>query len=282
MTRAQLRAFHNVALHDGFSRAAEALLLTQPAISDQVRKLEQDYDLILFDRQKKQVTLTAKGQALFEITRRLFEIESEAEDYLNESRALSAGTLRLIVDSAHHVTDILARFRARYPGVRVTLRTGNSDQVAAALYGYEADIGVVGEDVVSTDFAAQPLGESRIIAFAARSSPWAGGGALSLAQLATLPLVWRETGSRTRRILERGAAAAGLTLPIVIEAEGREAVREIVASGAGVGFVSEAEFGCDARLARIQIDGPPMTMRETMVCLSQRRAGRLVSAFFDL
>ena len=73
MRYVQLRAFHNVAIHGGFSRAAEALCLTQPAISDQVRKLEEEYDVLLFDRKKKQVTVTAFGKKLLEITHRLFD-----------------------------------------------------------------------------------------------------------------------------------------------------------------------------------------------------------------
>ena len=79
MRYVQLRAFHFVATCGGFSRAAEALFLTQPAISDQVKKLEEEYDILLFNRHKKQVTLTPAGNKLLEITRRLFENESQAE-----------------------------------------------------------------------------------------------------------------------------------------------------------------------------------------------------------
>ena len=78
MRYVQLRAFHYVAICGGFSRAAEALCLTQPAISDQVRKLEEEYDVILFNRRKKQVSLTSAGQQLLEISRRLFEVEKQA------------------------------------------------------------------------------------------------------------------------------------------------------------------------------------------------------------
>ncbi len=98
-----------------------------------------------------------------------------------------------------------------------------------------------------------------------------------------LPLVLREEGSKTRRKLEDTARAAGVTLIPAIEAEGREAVREIVASGAGVGFVSAAEFGADARLVAIPVEGAKaMVMDEALVCLRDRRGGKLVQAFFDI
>ena len=94
MRYVQLRAFHYVAICGGFSRAAEALCLTQPAISDQVRKLEEEYDVILFNRHKKQVSLTRAGQQLLEITRRLFDVEKQALELLSESRALRAESAR--------------------------------------------------------------------------------------------------------------------------------------------------------------------------------------------
>ena len=111
MRYVQLRAFHYVAVCGGFSRAAEALLLTQPAISDQVRKLEEEYDILLFNRHKKQVALTRSGEQLLEITRRMFDMEQQALDLLSESRALRSGTLRIVADAAHHLLHILSRFR---------------------------------------------------------------------------------------------------------------------------------------------------------------------------
>ena len=283
MRYVQLRAFHHVALCGGFSRAAEELHLTQPAISDQVRKLEAEYDVRLFDRLKKQVTLTPQGEALLEITRRLFDSEAQALELLAESRALRAGTLRIVADSAHHLLHILARFRDRHPGVRITVTAGNTETVLAALHAYEADIGVLGEVPESHDIEAMLLNSTPITAFVARAHPLSGRKSLRLAELAALPLVLREEGSKTRRKLEETASAAGVTLTPTIIAEGREAVREIVASGAGVGFVSAAEFGSDTRLRAIPIEGAePMVMDEALVCLRERRGTKLVRTFFDI
>ncbi|MCC0014706.1 MAG: LysR family transcriptional regulator [Rhodobiaceae bacterium] len=281
MRYVQLRAFHHVAICGGFSRAAEHLLLTQPAISDQVRKLEEEYDILLFNRHKKQVTLTQAGEALLAITRKMFANEMEALELLSESRALRSGALRIVADAAHHLLKILGQFRDAHPGARVSLRAGNSDTVIASLYNYDADIGVLGEIPLSRDFEVLELNSTPIVAFVAREHPLAQRGKLRMRDLATLPLVMREEGSRTRRKLEDRAREAGVELTAAIEAEGREAVREIVASGAGIGFVSQAEFGQDARLVRLDIEGPAMLMDEALVCLRERSAGKLVRAFFD-
>lgn len=282
MRYVQLRAFHYVAVCGGFSRAAEALFLTQPAISDQVRKLEEEYDVLLFNRHKKQVTLTRQGERLLEITNRMFDTEQQALDLLSESRALRAGTLRIVADSAHHLLHILARFRARYPGVRINVRVGNTENVITSLFAYEADIGVLGEIPEGREFDMLKLNSSPIIAFVAQDHPLTGIGKITLAELANHPLVFRERGSKTRHKLETLAAAEGVDLKPAIEAEGREAVREIVASGAGVGFVSRAEFGLDGRLTPILIDAPEVLMDEALICLKERSAGKLVKAFWTM
>ncbi|MCL5778651.1 LysR substrate-binding domain-containing protein [Limibaculum sp. FT325] len=283
MRYVQLRAFHHVAICGGFSRAAEELRLTQPAISDQVRKLEEEYDVLLFNRHKKQVSLTPSGERLLEITRRMFDNEQQALELLSESRALRAGTLRIVADSAHHLLHILARFREKYPGVRISIRAGNTQTVIESLFRYDADIGVLGEVPEAREFETLHLNATAISAFVAADHPLAGRASFTFADLAGLPLVMREEGSKTRRKLEEGAAAAGYALVPAIEAEGREAVREIVASGAGVGFVSAAEFGEDPRLVLIPIEGAEaMRMDEALICLRERRGGKLVHAFFEI
>ncbi|MBZ9848320.1 LysR family transcriptional regulator [Mesorhizobium sp. CA14] len=282
MRYVQLRAFHQVAVSGGFSRAAEALFLTQPAISDQVRKLEEEYDVLLFNRNKKQVTLTTQGQRLLEITHRMFETEQQALELLTESRALRSGTLRIVADAAHHLLHILGAFRARYPGVQVSLRSGNTETVISGLYSYEADIGVLGEMPAGRDFEMLKLNSTPIIAFVSADHPLSGRKSLTLGQLAQEPLVMRERGSKTRKKLEDLATASNVELKPAIEAEGREAVREIVASGAGIGFVSAAEFGHDSRLVPIAIDAPETLMDEALICLRERSGGKLVRAFLDM
>ena len=282
MRHVQLRAFHQVALQGSFTRAAEVLHVTQPAISDQIRKLEEQYDILLFNRTKRQVTLTWAGQALLEITRRLFDAEEQALHLLSETREMQSGTLRIVADSAAHVLQVLAAFRVRYPGVKVVIRAGNSQQVMDSLHAYDADLGVIGEIPEGEEFDHVRLNATAITAFVAAGHPLAGVAGVTLAGLAEYPLVLRERGSKTRTKLEQAAVAAGLTLTAAIEAEGREAVREIVASGAGVGFVSGAEFIADARLVAIPlVGGAPLMMEEALICLKERRSGQMVRAFLD-
>jgi len=282
MRYVQLRAFHHVAICGGVSRAATALGLTQPAISDQVKKLETEYDVHLFDRRKGNVTVTGSGQRLLEITRHLFEVESQAAEYLSRSRDLGSGTLRIIADSAHHLLPILGRFRTAYPGIEITMASGNSQEVIAGLENYQADVGVAGGAPDGDRFEVIELSSTPLIAFTAKDHVLPGRTSITLAELLEQPLVLREAGSKTRQKLADAAARRGAKLKAAIEAEGREAVQQIVASGAGFGVVSAAEFSQPGNLVPITISDCEILMDEALICLAERAGGKLVRTFFDL
>lgn len=281
MRHSQLKAFHFVALLGGFSRAAEALHLTQPAISEQVRKLEQQHDILLFIRDRKQVQLTPAGDRLLVLTKQYFEVEQHMQDYLSETSAAIDGNLRIIADSAHHVTGILAAFRDRFPNVTVSIKVGNTGHILDQLRNYNAEIGIAGSTSPGKDIEALDLGETEIIGFARKGLFGAGKGAVTIRELSKLPLVFRELGSKTREKLVQAANAQHISLTPVIQAEGREAVREVVASGAGIGFVSKAEFGHDDRLVPLAITGADLRMGERLVHLIQRRDVKVIRAFMD-
>jgi LysR family transcriptional regulator, low CO2-responsive transcriptional regulator len=151
-----------------------------------------------------------------------------------------------------------------------------------SLHAYEADLGVIGEIPEGEIFDHVRLNATPITAFVARSHALSQRSELTFGDLAGHALVLREHGSKTRTKLEAAAAAAGVTLVAAIEAEGREAVREIVASGAGVGFVSGAELTPDPRLVAIPIaGGDALMMQEALICLRERRNGKMVRAFLE-
>ncbi len=279
MRYTQLRAFHNVALHGGFSRAAAALHQSQPSLSDQVRKLEQAHDVLLFHRDARQVRLTEAGQKLFRYTQQFFELENQIGEVLAQSRAEVSGTLRIIADSALHVTGIVGAFRKAHPNVFVTLHTGNTEDVLRRLRNYEAEVGVVANLVAAPDLDTLDMGNTPIVAIAAKDGLPKHRKTLGLADLAKAPLVNREKGSRTRAALEDAAVRAGVTLNPVIEVEGREAMREIVAAGAGIGYVSSAEFGQDARLISLPIRDEALQMSESLITLTTRADVPVIRAF---
>lgn len=279
MRHGQLRAFHAVASEGGFSSAAKALGLSQPSVSDHVRKLEQVYDVLLFSRRDRQVMLSPAGRALYQLTQEYFEAEDRIVAQLSKERASIAGILRVLVDSALHIAPALNRFRQRHPKVFVSIRTGNTEDILASIRNYEAEIGVVGNRQNSRDLDVVELGTSPIVAISKKGYLESNPLSLSLSQIADHPLVFRETGSKTRDHVQHAASTLGIRLKPAIEVEGREALREVVASGMGVGFISEAELGHDERLQKISIAGANIDMSESLVTLAARSDVPVIRAF---
>ena len=281
MSYSQLKAFHSVALHGGFSRASEKVFLTQPALSEHVRRLEQDHDILLFRREKKRVYLTDAGNRLFDLTKRLFEIDGQINEFLSDSRSAIEGELRIIVDSASHISEILGRFQTAYPNVFVSMRSSNTEDMITQLRAYNTEIAIAGSIDASNDLVQIDLGSSPIIVIAANGYLASQQQTISFTELAKLPIVFREQGSKTRQLMEREASRRNIRLAPTMEVEGREAMRDIVASGAGIGFISKAEFGNDNRLTGLSIDDAELQMQESLLYLAQRSDLRIIRTFVD-
>jgi len=282
MNHAQLRAFHAVATEGGFTRAAAALRVSQPTLSSQVKALEQAHGVRLFERRGRTVVPTELGRALLDISRRLFALETEAEQLLAAAHGLVRGHLRIGADAPYHILEALADFGQRYPGVRLSLVTGNSETLRHDLFEHRTDVAVIANVPGDPRLVALPLRHDRLVAFVGRRDPWARRRQIRLAELASRRLVLRELGSTTRRVFEMALARAGVALGEVLEVGGREAVREAVAAGLGIGIVSASEFGDDRRLAHLALAGAEVDVIEYLVCLAESRDLRLVRAFVEI
>ncbi len=282
MNHAQLRAFHAVASAGSFTRAAAALHVTQPTLSGQVKALEESYGIRLFDRRGRRIAPTELGRELLDLTRRIFGLEAEAEHLLSAARGLSKGHLRVGADAPYHVTAALAAFTRRYPGIQISLIVGNSADLARDLLEHKIDVAVLANVAGEPRFFAVPLSHDRLVAFVARGHAWARRRRVELGELCGERLVLREPGSATRHILGTAMARRGLVLNETLEMNSREAVRETVAAGLGVGVVSAREFGSDSRLKSLELAGDDLAMTEYAVCLAERRDLRLIRAFLEL
>jgi len=282
ISHAQLRAFHAVATAGGFTRAAAVLGVTQPTLSGQVKALEQAYEVELIDRRGRQVRLTELGSALLGVTRRLFGLEEEAEQILAAARGLERGHLRVGADAPYHVIPALGAFSRRYPKLTLSLAIGNTESLLRDLHDHRIDVAVVANVTMDDRLQALPFRHDRLVLFVPKRHRLAGRRGVRLDEIANERLVLREPGSTTRRIFETALARAGVRVGRVLEIGSREAVREAVAAGLGIGVVSETEFGDDRRLVKVPIREADVTAIEYAVCLGERRELRLIRAFLDI
>ncbi|MGO4404468.1 LysR substrate-binding domain-containing protein [Bosea sp. RAF48] len=276
-----LSAFHAVAEAESFTGAAKARHVSQPTLSAQVRTLEDAYGVRLFDRVGRKTRLTPLGQSLFVITARLFSAQDEAQSLLAGSRTLQRGHLRIAADSATHVMAALARMRESYPGLTFSLTIGNSSEVVDQIMDFAADVAITARQSSDPRLHTVKLRSDRLIAFASSDHRLSQHDSIPIEAFAGQDIVLRERGSITRETFEARLSEAGIKPANLLEVQSREAVREAVAAGFGIGVIFEAEFRSDPLLKRLIITGADFSVGEYAACRAERRRIPLVRGFFE-
>jgi aminoethylphosphonate catabolism LysR family transcriptional regulator len=282
MRLTQLRSFHAVARAGGFTGGARLLHISQPTVTTQVRFLEETYGIELFYRRGHTVKLTPLGEQLFEMAQKIFALESETVHLLEDSGELKSGHLRVGAVGPFHVTEMLARFNRRFPGVEVSVRVGNSESVRAALVEYRTDVAVLAQFTDDPRFHSVPFSRHPVVVFVHRSHRFASRKSIRVAELEGERMILREEGSTTRKALDDALKRAGVTPRVVMEIGSREAIREAVIKGVGIGAVSEIEFIPDPELRKVAVSDAVMFTHAHVVCLEERRGARLVKAFLEI
>ncbi len=282
MNFAQLRAFHAVAETGGVTLAAERLRVSQPAVTVQIKSLEEAYGVELFHRINRRLVLSDLGRELLDIARRSFAAMDEASVLLAESGGLDRGSLKVGADGPYHVIGHLAAFRKTFPRVTVSLAIGNSDDMLESLLAFRTDVAILARFVDDPQLTFVPVARHQLVVFVPRKHRWARRRSLKLTDLAGADMILREKGSTTRRVFEAALSERGIRPNIFMEIESREAVREAVAAGLGVGVVNEAELGLDERFVALPLQDADITTDEYVVCRADRSERRLVRAFLEM
>lgn len=282
MNFTQLRAFDMVAREGSYTRAADLLGLTQPALTIQVKALEEAYGVKLLRRVGRTVTLTESGRSLFDVTRRLFALEDEAQELLAASRELRRGHLRVAADGPHIVMGMFVRFRQRYPDVRLLVTLGNTAYVRQQLLDRHVDVGILPRIEGDPAFVGVPLWRHTPVLIVPLGHPWAKRKSIAIADLDGKPMLMREKGSNTQRALEAALHRAGAKPKVVLELGSREAVLGAVAAGLGFGVVWKVEAMADGRFKMIDIRDADMRSIDYVACLKGERNRRAVRAMMEI
>lgn len=278
----QIRAFDAVARAGSFSRAAEVLGVTQPALTIQVKALEQRYDVKLLLRQGRSVVLTALGEELFKVSRQVASLEEKVRETLAGSEEVQTESLRLASDGPHIVMGLFSRFLDRHPHVALSVAMGNSRFVRQELLERRVDLAILPGVADHPQIHAVPLWRHRAVVIVAPGHPWSSRRSIRLQDLHEEPFIAREPGSTTQAIVDDANLAAGVEPRVVLRLGSREALCEAVAAGLGCGVVWELEVSGNNRLRGIPLEAPGLTSTDYVACLKSERTRRIVRAFFQV
>ena len=250
----QLHIFEAVARHLSYTRAAEDLHLTQPAVFTQVKQLEDGIGQPLLERVGKQLHLTAAGREVLATSRETREALEHLEMRLADMQGLKRGRLRVaIVTTAKYLMPrLLGAFCARYPGIEAALTVTNREKLLARLAANEDDLVVLGTPPENLDVVALPIADNPLAVIARNDHPLAGVKSVTLKRLAEEPFILREPGSGTRLAVERHFAEHGLKLRVRMELGSNEAIKQAIAGGLGVSILSSHTLALEGESGLLQ------------------------------
>jgi DNA-binding transcriptional LysR family regulator len=255
LTLRQLRVFEAVARHASFSRAAEELRLSQPAVSMQVKQLEENAGMPLLEQQGKRAVLTEAGREIFDLSRRVANQIDQTEESLAQLRGETGGRLRLaVVGTANYfVPQLVTAFRAANPDVTVSLMVNNRASVINTLAFNERDIAIVGDLPPAADLEVAPFMENHLVVIAPPHHGLTGRGRVPMERLKQEVFLTREPGSSSRTAMEEIFASHGMSFATGMEMSSNESIKQAVQAGLGLGILSLHTLALELETRRLEV-----------------------------
>ncbi len=284
ITLRQLKIFEAVARHLSFSRAADELHLTQPAVSMQVRSLEDAAGLPLTEQVGKKIYLTEAGAELARHARVVSQQLREAEEALAAMKGLRGGLLNIAAVSTakYFVPRLLAAFRAGYPEVELRLGVHNREAIVQQLADNEVDLAIMGRPPQELETVSEPFAENPMGFIAAPDHPLARLKRIEPQRLAEEVFLLREPGSGTRAAMERFLSEHGVLPQRTVEMTSNETIKQAVMAGMGVSFISERTIALElatGNIARLNVAGTPLKRQWFVVHRAEKRLLPAAEAF---
>ena len=280
----QLAAFHTVARLGSVSRAAAELNLTQPAVSIQLKLLEDSAGAPLLERQGRGVRVSAAGELMAGYAARILDLWREVGDEMAAQRGVFSGTLRVgaVTTAEYLMPPLLVDFAREHPNVAVKLRVGNRDEIVRMLASQETDLAIMGRPPAELKTSSAAFAKHPMAFLAAPAHPLMTRRKVTLADVVDANLLVRERGSGTRTTLERIYKEAGVALRIGSELSSNEAIKQMCAAGFGAAFLSLSTCALEldaGLLGLLPMQGNPIEREWFVMHLASRRLPQVASAF---
>ncbi len=286
LTLQQLRLFEAVSRHHSYTAAARELHLTQPAVSIQIKRLETQIGLPLFEKVGKKIFPTAAGKAVYQASLDILARVDALKNSVESLRGRVSGPLQLsvVTTTKYFLPHLLGRFLKRHPDVEPKLKFTNRARVLERLMENQDDFVIMGQAPDDRDFTCYPFMDNVLVAVAPPDHPYAQQKNISLAALTAERFIEREPGSGTRRAFDRLLADRGLRIEPYMELGSAEAIKQAVMAGLGMAILSlhSLELERDnGKLAVLDVEGFPLKRRWYAVHLKGKQLSFTAQAFLE-
>jgi LysR family transcriptional regulator, low CO2-responsive transcriptional regulator len=281
----QLATFQAVAKHSSYVRAAEELHFSQPAVSAQIRQLEEALGVKLFDQIGRKTHLTQAGEELYLYSQKIFSIIEETLATMESLRSPQSGRLSVGADTtvgSYVIPGLLGQFHQIYPEVEITLDVVNRAALVEALLSNRIDLAIVGKVPDDIPVVIEPFASNELVLIAAPTHRLAGCAGVPLTELAREHFLLREVGSGTRAALESLFQEAGLPLQVCMQVGNNSAIKQGVAAGLGIALISRVAIGMELetnRLVILDVEGFPIMRQWRLVHIKEKNLSATARAF---
>jgi DNA-binding transcriptional LysR family regulator len=257
MADRRLQVFHTVARLLSFTKAAESLHMTQPAVTFQVRQLEEYFNTRLFDRAHNRISLTEAGKRVYEYAEDIFDLYAKMENAVRDITGEISGVLIIGASTTiaeYMLPSLLGDFKKKYPDITVQLRVSNSEGIVTMVENNDIDLGVVESPVLNKNLVVEECRKDRLVAIVPPQHALSGNEQVTIKELLEHDYIAREEGSGTREVIHEHLADAGYKsadLHVAMELGSPEAIKGAVEAGMGVSIVSEVSIHKELQLGTL-------------------------------
>jgi DNA-binding transcriptional LysR family regulator len=284
----QLRVFYHAAKTMSFTEAAKVLFITQPAVSAQVRSFEEYCDIKLFKKSGRKVYLTNEGKTLLEYARTVFEYERDIENVIEEMRELKRGVLRIGTTKTYaryFMPFMISKFHEKHPKIKIHLDEGSSLEMVNSLLEFKDEVAIIARGGEHPEVDFTPFSQEELVFIMAPDHPLSRKRSIAPEDLAEEPIIMKEIGSGTRKIINDYFSRHGLTPTILMETSNAEFIKQLVQRGEGVSFLVKEAVATELRegkLTTLPLEGGKIFLDVSIAYLKGQTPSPPAQAFLNI
>ena len=284
----QLRVFYHAAKYQNYTLASKKLCITQPAVTAQMKLFEDNCNLRLFKKKGRKIYLTDEGKTLYEYAKTIFEYEKEIDDVIEDMKKLKRGILRLGTTKSYaryFMPFLISGFHQRYSNIRIHLNEGSSLEMIHGLLDFQNEVAIIAKAEDHPDVFFMPFSQEELVMILAPEHPLARKRVINFMDLAEEPIIMKETGSGTRRLINELFARHNRTPDVLVETSNTEFIKQLVQRGDGVSFVVREAVAVELKeknLATVPVKDEKLFLDMSIAYLKDQHLSHSARAFLDI